>query len=284
MANTQNRSIQIRKASGELEAFSPGKFVQSLRNAGADEAVIDQVLEDVQAWIVEGISTRKIYARAFAMLKKFRSHKVASQYKLKNAIMELGPTGYPFEKFIGKIFESMGYDVQVGQIIPGRCVTHEVDVLATKGKEQCFVECKYGLSSDKNVNVKVSLYIRSRVNDLIDQRKSQEAYKDYHFQGWVVTNTRFTSDAIDYGVCSGLKLLSWDYPAGNSLREIIDRERIYPLTVLNLLNKSQKQSLIEQGIVICRQLANDPSLLRGLNLTPFKEKKLLKEIDDMLMA
>lgn len=282
MENNKNNSIQIRKASGDLENFSSTKFVQSLRNAGADESLINQVLSDIQKWIVTGISTHKIYSRAFALLRKYRSNKIASQYKLKNAIMELGPTGFPFEKFIGKIFEGMGYQVQVGQIVQGRCVTHEVDVLGTKEKLQCFVECKYGLSSDKNVNVKVSLYIRSRVNDIIDQRRTMEEYRDFNFEGWVVTNNRFTSDAIDYGTCSGLKLLSWDYPAGNSLRELIDRERIYPLTVLTQLTKAQKQILIEKGIVTCRELAENPDFLSCLDLTTLKVKKVLSEIEDLI--
>lgn len=282
MENHSGSKIQIKKASGELEPFSSKKFVQSLRNAGADEVLINQVLNDVSQWIVDGVSTRQIYTRAFASLRKLRSKKVASQYKLKNGIMELGPTGYPFEQFIGKIFESMGYEVLVGQIVPGRCVTHEVDVLATKGKEQCFVECKYGLSTDKNVNVKVSLYIRSRVNDLIDQRKTMKEFNGFTFQGWLVTNTRFTSDAIDYGTCSGLKLLSWDYPAGNSLRELIDRDRIYPVTVLNHLTKNQKQLLIEKGIVACSQIAQNPAILKGLNLTLSMERKLMNELREVL--
>jgi hypothetical protein len=282
MENHSGSNILIKKASGELEPFSSKKFVQSLRNAGADEVLINQVLHDVNGWIVDGVSTRQIYTRAFASLRKFRSKKVASQYKLKNGIMELGPTGYPFEQFIGKIFEKMGYQVLVGQIVPGRCVTHEVDVLATKGNEQCFVECKYGLSTDKNVSVKVSLYIRSRVNDLIDKRKTMEEFKDFTFQGWLVTNTRFTSDAIDYGTCSGLNLLSWDYPAGNSLRELIDRDRIYPITVLNHLNKSQKQNLIERGIVVCSQIVEKPEILKSLNLNLSTETKLMKEIKEVL--
>jgi len=207
---------------------------------------------------------------------------VASQYKLKEAIMELGPTGYPFEQFMGKIIEKMGYSTKVGQIVHGVCVTHEVDVVATRPHEQCFVECKYGLSTDKNVNVKVPLYIQSRVNDIINHRKELEEFKNFTFQGWLVTNTRFTTDAIDYGKCSGLYLLSWDYPAGNGLKEIIDLEKIYPVTVLNHLTKIQKQSLLAKGIVVCSQLLEKPEILDSFELSKSKHKALIKELNDIL--
>ena len=98
----------------------------------------------------------------------------------------------------------------------------------------------------------------------------------------MVTNTRFTSDAIDYGTCSGLKLLSWDYPLGNGLKDWIDREKLYPITVVKNLNNSQKQDLMERHIVTCRQLLDDPQLLAPLALSVSKTKALLKEIREIL--
>lgn len=282
MEKTEQPIIQIKKTSGEKELFSIEKLIRSLRNAGAGDDTIQHISGEIQSWIYDGVTTQQIYSKAFSLLKKRNNNRVASQYKLKEAIMELGPTGYPFEQFMGKVIEGMGYSTKVGQIVQGVCVTHEVDVLATRDKEQCFVECKYGLSTDKNVNVKVPLYIRSRVNDIISKRKESDEYTGYTFRGWLVTNTRFTADAIDYGKCSGLYLLSWDYPAGNGLKEIIDRERIYPVTVLNHLSKIQKQSLIEHGIIICRQILESPEILNPFKLTKAKYNTLIQELNDIL--
>lgn len=282
MNNHEDQIILIKKSSGEKEPFSVEKLINSLRKAGADEDVIQQVSSDIQSWIYDGVTTQKIYQKAFSLLKKKKNHPVASRYKLKEAIMELGPTGFPFEQFIGKVMETMGYSTQVGQIVKGCCVTHEVDVVATKNQEQCFVECKYGLSTEKNVNVKVPLYIRSRVNDIIKKREESGEYNGYTFYGWLVTNTRFTSDATDYGTCSGLHLLSWDYPAGNGLKEIIDREKIYPITVLNQLTKLQKQQLLEKDIVICRQLINHPEIIMSLGLSKMKSNMLKRELNGLL--
>jgi len=281
MENKASQNILIKKASGEQEPFAVEKLTRSLRNAGAEEDIIQQVTSDIQAWIYDGVSTQQIYARAFTLLRKHKNQ-VASRYKLKKGMMELGPTGYPFEHFVGHIMQRMGYSVEVGQTLHGHCVTHEVDVVGTRHKELHFVECKYGQTAERIQNVKVPLYIRSRVDDLIRKRKEAPEYAGFSFFGWVVTNTRFTSDAIAYGTCSGLKLLSWDYPAGNGLKDLIDREKIYPITVLKNLTKSQKQKLMEQHIVTCRQLLDKPEVLAPLALSPRKTSALLKEIREIL--
>lgn len=279
--NSNNNTVLIKKASGEKEAFDVEKLKESLRKAGAEETIIEQVTREINSWIYDGISTQKIYSRAFSLLRREKKY-LASRYKLKKAIMELGPTGFPFEHFMGKILEYQGYSTEIGQIVQGRCVSHEVDVVATREKEQYFVECKYGQSAGKTVNVQVPLYIRSRVDDIIAKREESENYQGYSFFGWVVTNTRFTSDAIDYGKCSGLNLLSWDYPSGNGLKDIIDREKIYPITVLHKLTKNQKQHLMEQGIVICRQLIEKPEVLDEFQLSSKQYRDLMEELEELL--
>jgi hypothetical protein len=274
------RTFQVTKASGEDEIFSVEKLKNSLQNAGADEDIIQYIIDDILSWIYNGVTTHKIYSRAFLLLRQIRSH-LASRYKLKKAIMELGPTGYPFEHFIGKILEIQGFSTEVGQIVQGHCVSHEVDVIATKGEEKYFIECKYGQSQGRIVNVQVPLYIRSRVNDIVKKQKESAQYKGFSFHGWVVTNTRFTSDAIAYGKCSGLHLLSWDFPEGNGLKDIIDRNKIYPVTVLNHLTKNQKQSLMEQGIVICSQLLKNPEYLEPLHLSQYEYRELIAELEEI---
>lgn len=278
----QNKpNILIQKSSGEREHFLVSKLISSLKKAGADDELIQQIVDDIQAWMFDNVSTKEIYSKAFAKLRSLKNQPVASRYKLKEAIMELGPTGYPFEQFIGKVMERMGFDVKVGQVVDGKCVTHEVDVVATKDMVQCFVECKYGLSEDRHVSVKVPLYIRSRVNDIIDERKDNPAYTGFEFQGWLVTNTRFTSDATKYGTCSGLTLLSWNFPEGNALKDIIDKERIYPITVLHQLTKDEVQSLLEHDIVICQQLKSQPEVLKTL-LGKEKYKSLMTELEKLI--
>ncbi|NTV19131.1 MAG: ATP-binding protein [Bacteroidales bacterium] len=278
-----NNKLLIRKASGDMEPFSSEKLRRSLQRSGAADNVIEPILNDVESWIYDGISSRKIYDRAFALLRK-KTLSVASRYKLKNALMEMGPTGHPFEHFAGQVFKALGYNVEVAQILQGHCVTHEVDVIASKEKSQMFIECKYYLTTDKNANVQVPLYIRSRVDDIIKKRSTIPEFAGYTFSGGVVTNTRFTSDAMTYGECSGLKLLSWDYPAGNGLKDIIDREKIFPVTVLTKLSTQDKQRLMGQGIVTCRQILETPGTLDSLGIEMIIREKILAEIKNLCVT
>lgn len=278
-----DNKLLIRKASGVLEPFSSEKLRRSLQRSGAADNVIETILNDVESWIFDGISSRKIYDKAFALLRK-KTLSVASRYKLKNALMEMGPTGHPFEYFVGQVFKVLGYNVEVAQILQGHCVTHEVDVIASKEKSQMFIECKYYLTTEKNANVQVPLYIRSRVDDIIRERKDKPEFYGYTFSGGVVTNTRFTGDATTYGECSGLKLLSWDYPVGNGLKEIIDREKIFPITVLTKLSTQDKQRLMGQGIVTCRQILETPGTLDSLGMELVNRQKVLAEIKNLCVT
>jgi ATP cone domain len=271
------RNIRVMKVSGDLEPFSRKKLMHSLERSGANNAAVDAIVREVEAKLFDGISSKMIYDLSFSLLRK-RELGIAARYKLKKAMMELGPTGYPFEYFVGEIFRLQGFDVKVGQVLQGHCVTHEVDVVATMGMEQHFIECKYYLRTGKNANVQVPLYIRSRVDDLIKERSLQPEFAGYTFHGGIVTNTRFTFDAISFGECTGLHLMSWDYPAGNSLKEFIDREHIFPITVLTKLTLREKHQLMEKGFVICRQLMENQDALEKIGMDIKKQHTVLREI------
>lgn len=293
----------IKKASGETQPFSKNKLMSSLKRSGASLTIIDEIANEIEEWIIEemaaqlkadnisidrkselsynlGIPSREIYRRAFSLLNK-KTVSSAARYKIKDALMEMGPTGHPFEFFAAEIYKTLGFDTQVSVILNGHCVTHEVDVIATKENHQRFIECKYYQSTGKNANVQVPLYIRSRVDDIIAYKKSHPESTEFTYSGGVVTNTRFTNDAEAYGNCCGLHLLSWDYPQGNGLKDIIDREKIFPITSLTSLTKAQKAILMDKGIVICRQLSNNLNELDSLNLTHNKRLKVLEELKDI---
>ncbi|WP_340115088.1 ATP cone domain-containing protein [Maribellus mangrovi] len=277
----QNKHF-VRKASGETEPFSQEKLENSLRKAGASEANISFIVNDIVNWLYEGVTTQKIYTRAFKLLRQKRGS-LAARYKLKKAIMELGPTGYPFEHFVGELMKAEGYKVKTGQLIQGICVQHEVDVVATNSNTQCLMECKYHNSADKISNVQVPLYIRSRMNDIIERRKNDPEYEDLEFEGWVVTNTRFSEDATTYGMCSGLKMLSWDFPKNSGLKDRIEKHHLFPITSLTQLTHKQKQALMEAGVVLCRQILANRHELDKLGLTSTKHKRLMEEVEALTL-
>ena len=270
----KKENFKIIKSSGDKVDFSITKLRNSLYRSGADEATVDNIIDVVRDELYQGISTKEIYNRAFAMLKKSKSI-YASKYKLKKAIYELGPTGFPFENFIGALLEYSGYQVEVGKIMQGKCVSHEVDVIASKNGQHIVAECKFHTEKTTTCNVKIPLYINSRYRDIVEQYKNTSKCPN---EGWVVTNTRFTADALTYGKCVGLHLLSWDYPKENGLKDRIDRLGLYPITVSTLLTNREKQFLLSRDIVLCRQLANDVFYLDHLGISENRKSKILSEI------
>ncbi len=278
--SSQNKLLLVRKASGEFEPFAIEKLKQSLHNAGAEKETVSMIIKDIEDWIFSGVTTKQIYSRAFKILRRERAHS-AMRYRLKEAIFALGPTGYPFEQFIGQLFEKQGCDIEVGVVLDGYSVTHEMDVIANKEGVQNLVECKYHKDQGKQVSVQVPLYVRSRVNDIVRKRQKMPEYQDLAFKGWVVTNTRFTADSIRYAKYNDLHLLAWDYPQNKGLKFLVEDLKLYPLTILHKLTRKEKQVLMKQGIVTCAQLLNDMSHLEKLNLTKKKQMALHQELMDI---
>lgn len=275
-----NESINIVKSSGEKVRFSLDKLRSSLKKTGADKETIDSIIDNVRDELYQGISTKEIYNRAFALLKKKKSY-YASKYKLKKAIYELGPTGFPFERFISELLNYSGYKTEVGQILQGKCVKHEIDVLAHKKNKTTIIECKYHSEQGLNCNVKIPLYINSRYQDVKTFWNANPKNGTLLDKGWVVTNTRFTEDALLYGKCCGLYLLSWDYPKNDALKDRIDRLGLYPITVSTLLSKREKQFLLSRDVVMCRQLLHDKFYLDHLGISESRKNKILNEITQL---
>ncbi|TYP74253.1 ATP cone domain-containing protein [Aquimarina intermedia] len=272
------QEIDVIKSSGERAKFSFTKLRRSLQRSGANDTIIQQILDTVRNELYEGISTKEIYNRAFAMLKQQKSV-YASKYKLKKAIYELGPTGFPFERFVAAILKFSGYTVEVGKIIQGYCVSHEVDVIAKKEQQHLLIECKYHSEEGRNCNVKVPLYIHSRYKDILKKNEITKSYFPQFTKGWVVTNTRFTTDAIQYGSCVDLQLLSWDYPKNDALKDRIDRLGLYPITTSTLLSNREKQFLLSRDVVLLRQLIKDTFYLDHLGISDTRKNKIMSEID-----
>ena len=274
------QNIEIIKSSGEKVKFSLEKLRTSLKRTGANNTIVNQILDKVRDELYQGISTKEIYNRAFALLKKNKSH-LASKYKLKKAIYELGPTGFPFERFVSAILNYSGYKTEVGRILQGQCVSHEIDIIALKNKEAAVIECKFHGEQGLKCNVKIPLYINSRYQDVKTNWDKGLNMETTLIQGWVVTNTRFTQDALQYGNCIGLYLLSWDYPKNNGLKDRIDRLGLYPITVSTLLTNREKQFLLSRDVVLCRELIQDNFYLDHLGVSEKRKDRILNEISQL---
>jgi len=269
----------VKKASGEVVEFDESKLKDSLFNSGASEELIDQITNTISAELSDTSTTRSIYKRAYQILRA-SSQKLAGKYKLKNAILELGPSGYPFEEFIGKLLNYQGYEVEIGIEVQGRCLTHEVDVFAHTDDQLIIGECKHHGNSGYKSDIKTPLYVHSRYNDIVNGLKSRGEKRET--ECWIITNTRFTTDSEDYANCYGIKLLAWDYPKKGSLRERVEVSGLYPVTCLFSLTKKEKQILVDNHVVLCQQLTENPSLLDPIDSR--KHSRVLQECRDICSA
>lgn len=270
----------VTKATGEQHPFSEEKLRHSLKRSGAADKLVEKVVLEVKDFLYDGISTKKIYQLAFRLLRKYEKLS-AARYSLKDAIMQMGPTGYPFEHFVGEILKRMGYQVKVSQQMKGKCVQHEVDVIAVNEKKKIMVECKYHNTRGKVSNVHVPLYIQSRFQDLLAVWQEEQGRDDMTYEGWVVTNTRFTSDAADYGRCVGLRLIGWDYPQSRGLKEMVEKAGLFPITALTELSRKYKSELLEKNIVLCFELAQYESLLHKMLKNKNKVKAVMNEAHEL---
>lgn len=222
--------IQVIKASGQLEPLDLEKVRFSLIRAGADAVTIDKILLELKSKLYDKIPTREIYAQVFKLLGQFQPQK-ANYYSLKPALMQLGPSGYPFEKFIGQLFTAMGYQAQIQQIITGKCVSHEVDVVAQKDNLKILIECKFHNRPGTKTEIKDALYTQARFEDI------DAAAPGKYTQVWLVTNTKLTTQAITYGRCKNIGLLAWRYPENAGIEKLIERFNLYHLLNLGYSEK-----------------------------------------------
>jgi hypothetical protein len=266
----------IIKASGEKELFDPQKFTNSLVRVGASSELINKILDEIKSKERFFKTAREIYKFAFDFLRKYNKG-IAGRYNLKNALYALGPTGFPFEKFVAQIFVAQNFDVKIDQICMGRCVSHEIDAIVKKGDSQYLVECKFHNRPGLKADVKIPLYIKARFDDIKEHWVANPKQNGHFHQAWIFTNTKFTWNAILYAKCVGIRLVGWSYPDENNLAQLIDKFGLHPITVLTSINRYQKKLLLENEVVLCKQLCEQSTKLKILGIQENKISQVLEE-------
>lgn len=262
--------VYVLKANGEREEFRDEKVLNSIKRAGVPENVQLQVLSEIKGSLFENIPTSVIYNKILDSLGKSPQPYAKAKYSLKQAIMMLGPTGYPFEDFVAKILEADGYKTQTRQILMGHCVNHEIDVLAEKDGRKIIIEAKFHNSLGVRTDLHVALYTKARFDDLKLKHNLNEA--------WIITNTKVTTEAITYAKCRDMKVIGWSYPDGGSLRDLIEKSKLHPITLLTTLSPAQKLMLLENHVVTCKYLKEHQTYLQLLHLSKEQQDQLFAEL------
>lgn len=272
--------VQVTKADGSTEYFKIEKLRRSLRRAGASPIEVNEVVMQIQTELYDGMTTQEIYRRAFTLLRE-RELPTAARYSLRRALFGIGPTGFPFELLLGRLFTAEGYKVETGIIIPGHCAEHEIDVAAYNTTHSFVGEAKFHARPGIKTDLQVAMYSYARLLDLRNNRICKDdlcSIKEF----WLITNTKFTSAALRYSKCVGVNLLNWDYPKHDNLYDRLQRYRLYPITVLQNLTPSQTTILIERGIIVCHDLVENKYVLRYLHISQRKQESIIAEAEAII--
>lgn len=271
--------IYIIKADGVRELFDREKLEKSLRKIGTDQTTADLIVAKVEAGLTENNTTKEIYRQAFSLLKKHQ-RPVALRYSIRKAIAELGPSGFPFERFVAEIFKAQGYQVITDQIAMGTCVPHEVDVVAYNDQELIMTEAKFHADFGTGSDLKVALYVKARFEDLQNGIFKYGGRERKMTKGMLVTNTKFSTTAIQYGECTRLNMLGWNYPRNNNLHDLIEMLNLVPITVLTTLSQTEKKMFLANNIVLSKQLG-DYKLLQSYGIDDQKARTIIREVYDL---
>src|SRR3989344_2684823 len=272
--------IIIIKANGKRESFESEKLRASLMHSGATGEAIENVMSHLLPELHDDMTTGEIYRHAYSLLQCI-SKPIARSYSLRRAVMDLGPSGFPFEDFVAEVLKTQGLKCVTRQTVLGGCVPHEVDVVAYNDKKLIMVEAKFHNKLGTKSDLKVVLYMKARFDDLKDNVFDYGGKARTMTDAWLITNTKFSSTAIHYAVCKDLTLIGWNYPEKGNLQDMIEKESLHPITCLTSLSSSEKKILLSSGVVLCSMLKENPQLLQQQLGQSFNTDSVLTEINEL---
>lgn len=265
--------LYIYKSNGGIEPFSRKKLLKSLERSGLSKEKCHRIANQIVREIRHGDNTQNIYQKALKLVNR-ESHYAAVQYSLKKAIFELGPTGLYFEKYVARYFNAIGFYTEIGHIIQGQWVNHEVDIRAIKDKEMFYVECKFHNKLSIKNDIKTALYVKSRWDDL---KKGPEGKNLSGF--YLASNTSFSKDAIRYSEGTGLRLLGVNAPSEKPFIEEIKEMQLYPVTSLKRLPRHIKNYFLSKDIILAEEVVSQIKTLEKFGLSEEEIEAVIYEIE-----
>jgi len=270
-------ALSVINSNGEKELFSFQKVYRSARAVGAGKKLAQKIAQDIKREVYPGIRTSEIYSQVKRLLQR-EVPRAALRFNLKNSIRKLGPTGFPFEKFIGEVFRKHGFEIRINQHLPGHCLkSYEIDFLAQKGNLIYVGECKYRNFPGEKIHTKDALANYARFADILNGAYFKtKRYRNFKIKTIMVTNAKFTSKSIDYSRCMGVELLGWKYPRNKGLEHLIEKQKLYPITILPSLNSYLKDIFVAKRMMLVQDVLKiDPQRFAKKFSLPVKRFHLL---------
>ena len=277
------KMIYVTKFDGSKQPFDKQKVIRTCLKMNASEEQARAVADTIESKIYNGISTKKILQMIFTYLKKYRPE-VRHRIDLREAISLLRSKP-DFEQFVALLLREHGYGVITNQIIPGKCVEHEIDAIARKNDEVIYVEVKHHLQHHTFSGIGVFLEARATLEDL--QEGFQKGKNSFDFsKALVVCNTKISDHAMQYAFCRDIEYISWNYPSERCLSKMIEGKKLYPITLLKDLDEKTEQMLGDNNILLLRQLteADADELIHKIKIPKQKIKLLQEKARELLQS
>lgn len=271
----------VTKADGSRQLFDRRKVMNTCMKMHASREAAEDVADKIEKQAYDGIDTHKILKMIFQYVKEYRPE-VAFRLDLRQSISMLRPKP-DFELFIAAVLEAEGYDVKSNAIVPGRCIEHEIDAVATKGRDVICVEVKHHYQHHTYTGLGVFLEAWASFEDL---QAGHAANKNaIGFNGLLVAcNTKVSDSAERYARCKGFSYLAWKSPRERSLERIIEEHKLYPVTLLKGIDEYAAARLGDAGIFLLKQLVcqDAKKIARILNMPRNKTQLLISRANRLL--
>lgn len=253
------------KFDGRKERFNKNKIIRTCVNAGVKRDEATAISEKIAKRMSNGIHTEDIYR----MIIDEISAKQSRLFQLREAIAKLDSQS--FEIYVKRILESNGYKCEWNKLFDGKCIQHQVDIVAEKAGKKYIVECKHHRNQHRYLGLGIALQVQARLEDILDKGHACEA--------WLVTNTKFSEHAKVYSDKKGISLTGWKYKDGLALDRLIHGGKVYPVTLLDASNDIRRKLLANRMIIINDIAEADKKLVSAIGEKNFDN--IMKQVQEL---
>lgn len=246
--------MHIEDPFGNEKEYSPEKIIDSVKRAGFSQGAAEEIEEQVRERVEDGIESQDLYAIVYDVMTDF-DETLALRYRLRESIGSLRPQYHEFEKYMCKVLQLEGYEAEWSPrpLPQGACSEHEIDVLAEQDGATYAVECKHHFHYHRLTGLGVPMIQWAVLDDLQAGHDAGMQHAIDVDKMWVIVNTKLSQHAKDYAECKGIRMTAWNYPEGESLRNIVEEHKAYPITILRM-DETYRTALSKKDVLTVQEL------------------------------
>jgi HJR/Mrr/RecB family endonuclease len=271
-------ALTVTKANGFKQPFNKDKVIRTAMRMGASRKTAYEIAEKIEQKLYDGMPSAKILQLIFLYMRKDKPN-ISHLYDLRKglSLMDSKPE---FEKFIQTLLANNGFEVTQNQILTGKCGQHEVDAIAVRNGVKYLVEIKHHYSYHALTGLDESRIARAILED-VNEGYELGTTKHKIDNALLVTNTKYSDQAIKYAGCRNILLIGWNSPPNLSVQSMIEEKNLYPLSCLRSLRRSDRARLVDSGIVLIRQISEEApaSISKKTGLPQHVLEKIREQIE-----